>query len=323
MKRFLPVLLCLLSLITVGAEDLPLDYPRAGGWKDLKVPEGAEATLVLPEKAMLGEQIPAKLVIHNRGKQAFEITTGGDYRATGFPQRLKVRVRDGAGAALKELTSANYGMGGGGLIGPRTVEPGGSQEIDFPLDRYVSFPKAGTYTVIAGHDLGWQRNEQKLHPLGTAAIVISEPTPEQAEKLVKSIVGGRQATPTHVAFQGKSYPSIREEPLDYVMQAKLSVLRHPLYLPALRDAARSGAAEAVSGIGHIATPEATEVLLDLLKSEVVPVVSEALNQLRRRVPDKKDPANPAVHSMWGGDTFQIEPLLPGSWKAEFEPRLAE
>ncbi|MDZ4406140.1 hypothetical protein [Prosthecobacter sp.] len=322
MKRLFSVLL-LIPILTKAAEELPLDYPSAGGWKDLKLPDGAQVSLVLPEKAVIGGQIPARLVIRNLGTQAFEITTGGDYRATGFPQRMKVRVRDAAGKALRELTHENYGMGGGGLIGPRTVNPGGTQEIEFPLDRYVGFPKAGTYTVTAGHDLGWQRDEKKPHPLGTATIVVAEPAPAQAAELVKAIIAGKQATPTHVAFQGRSYPPMREEPLDYVTQAKLCVLRHPVYLPALREAALGGSAEAVSGLGHIATAEATAALIALLKNEPSRVQSEALSQLVRRVPDSKDTSHPAVRSMWGGDTFQIEPLLPESWREEFAVPVAE
>lgn len=321
MKPLLPLLM-LMPALRAAAEELPLDYPQAGGWKSLKVPEGAAAALRLPEKALIGEQVPAALSIQNRGPQPFEITTGGDYRATGFPQRMKVRVRDADGLVLRELSPANYGMGGGGILGSRIIQPGGSQEIEFPLERYVSFPKAGTYTVLAGHDLGWQRNPEKPHPLGVATIIIDEPTPEQAERLVKSIIEHRQTTPTHVGFRGKSYPPMREETLDSLMQAKLNVLRHPGYLPALLDAVKNGTAEAVSGIGHIATAEATEALLSLLQSDMASVQSEALNQLQNRVPDKTDPARPAVAGMWGGDTFQIDPLLPGSWKPEFEPRLA-
>lgn len=322
MKRIRSLLL-VVPVFANAAEELPLNYPKADGWKDLKVPDGASVSLVLPEKAVIGEQIPAKLVVLNAGAKPFEITVGGDYRATGFPQRMKVRARDAEGVALRELTPANYGMGGGGLIGPRTVQPLESQEIEFPLDRYISFPKAGTYTVTAGHDLGWQRDEKKPHPLGVVTLIVSEPTPAQAAALVKSIAAGKQATPTHVAFQGRSYPPMREEPMDYVTQAKLCVLRHPIYLPALREAAQGGSAEAVSGIGHIATAEATEALIALLKNEHGRVQSEALTQLVRRVPDPADATRPAVHSMWGGDTFQIDPLLPVAWRKEFEAPVAE
>lgn len=312
----------LVPVFTQGAEELPLDDPRGGGWEDLKMPDEAETVLVLPEKAVIGAQIPAKLVVRNKGRQAFEITIGGDYRATGFPQRMKVRVRDADGNALPGLTHENYGMGGGGILVPRTVKPGGSEEIAFPLDRYVSFPKAGTYTVTAGHDLGWQRDDKKPHPLGTATIIISEPDAAAAAALVKSIIAGKQVTPTHVAFQGTSYPPVRGEPMDYVTQAKLCVLRHPVYLSALNEAAQGSSAEAVAGIGHIATVAATEALIALLKSDVFRVQSEALNQLQRRVPDKDDPRQPAMRNFWG-DTFQIDPLLPGSWKPEFEAQVAD
>lgn len=315
--------LLLWCCVSHSAEDLPLDYPQAGGWKDLKVPTGASASLVLPARVRIGAQIPAELVIRNLGQAAFEITTGGDYRATGFPQRMKVRVREASGKALPELTHANYGMGGGGIIGGRTLEPGTRHSIEFPLDRYVSFHEAGRHTVIVGHDLGWQRDEKKPHPIATATIEVELPSPRQAADMVKAIVTGKQATPTHVSFQGRSYPPMREEAMNSVTQAKLWVLRHPVFLPALNEAAADGSAEAVSGLGYIATAEATEALIGLLQNRNAHVQSEALNQLQRRVPSKEDPALPAVHPMWGGDVFQIGSLLPAVWRAEFEDPISD
>ncbi|MBK8037852.1 MAG: HEAT repeat domain-containing protein [Verrucomicrobiaceae bacterium] len=322
MKALFTVLILLPARVFFAVEELPLDYPREGSWKVMPLPDGAKVSLVLPEKVMIGEQMPAKLVIRNEGKTTFEITTGGDYRATGFPQRMKVRVRDSEGKALPELTHANYGMGGGGILVPKTLEPGVSHTIEFPLDRYVSFPNAGKYTVTAGHDLGWMKNETKPHPVGAATIEVTAPTPDQAEELVNSILAGKQATPTHVAFQGKSYPPMREEPMDYVTQAKFCVLRHPVYLSALTKAALNGSVDAVSGIGYIANTEATQILIDLLQNGSSQVLSAALGQLQRRVPSKEDASRPAVHSMWGGDVFQIGPLLPHAWKPEFEATIA-
>jgi HEAT repeat protein len=323
MKTCLLICLLLCCGVSHSAEELPLDYPQAGGWKDLKVPDGASASLVLPASVKIGEQIPAELVIRNLGRAVFEITTGGDYRATGFPQRMKVRVRDASGKALPELTQANYSIGGGGLMGGSTLEPGISHSIAFPLDRYVSFHEAGLYTVIVGHDLGWQRDEKKPHPIATSTIEVELPTPQQAADMVKAIIAGKQATPTHVAFQGRSYPPMREEAMDYITQAKLCVLRHPVFLPALKEAAENGSAEAVSGLGYIATAEATEVLIGLLQSRNDHVQSEALNQLRRRVFSNQDPSQPAVHSMWGGDVFQIGPLPSSVWRSEFGDALAD
>lgn len=322
--RFLaPIGFALALAVSLRAEDLPLDYPQAGGWKDLQVPERVEVSLQLPARAVIGAQIPAKLMIHNRGTVGFEITIGGDYRSTGFPQRMKVRVRDANGAVMRELTPESYGMGGGGILAPRTVKPGGSESIEFPLERYVSFLKAGKYTVTTGHDLGWQKHASRAHPLGQASIEIAEPTAAQAEELVKSILAGKQTTPTAVAFQGKSYPAVREQsPVDYVTQSKLSVLRHPAYLPPLREAAKIGSIEAISGIGHIATADATEALIALLKSESPAAVTEALLQIVRRMPDKGDATKPAM--FWrSGDTFQIDPLLPDSWKPEYEKSLID
>lgn len=323
MKLRIFISLMLWSGISHSSENLPLDYPQAGGWKDLKVPEGVSASLVLPTRVKIGEQIPAQLVIRNLGQAAFEITTGGDYRATGFPQRMKVRVRQASGNALPELTQANYGIGGGGLMGSTILEAGSSHSIEFPLDRYVSFREPGQYTVIVGHDLGWQRDEKKPHPIATATIEVELPSPQQAADLVRDIVTAKQSTPTHVSFQGTRYPPLHEKVMDFVVQAKLCVLRHPVFLPALKEAAEDGSAEAVSGLGYIATLEATEALIGLLQNRNAHVQLVALNQLQRRVHSKQDPSLPALHSTWGCDVFQIEPLPASIWRSEFEAPLAD
>jgi hypothetical protein len=311
----------LLAGTLFGAEVLPLGhfiYEQDSGL----VPQGASVSLDIPAKVVIGHQMPAKLVVRNEGTVAFDVSTGGDYRATGFPQRMKVRVRDASGKALPELTFANYGVGGGGLSSVENLQPGRSHGIDFPLDRYVSFPSAGEYTVIAGHDLGWKWDKNRPHPLASARVQVVLPTAQEALALVKAIVARKQTTLTHIAFQGKSYPPMRDEAMDYITQAKLCVLRHPVFLPALIEAAKDGSAEAVSGIGYIPIPDATEALISLLKSDGQRITSEALTQLSRRVPSRGDPAKPALMSLWG-DVFQIGPLLPGAWKSDFEAPLAE
>ena len=65
------------------------------------VPAGASLTLSLPEKAMIGEMVPGKLIVRNTGSEAFEISTGGDYRGSPVPHRLKVRVTHASGKVLQ------------------------------------------------------------------------------------------------------------------------------------------------------------------------------------------------------------------------------
>lgn len=295
--------LVLWALVTgLCAEELPLDYPGGGE----KVPEGVTASVVAPTEVIIGEEMPAKFIIKNTGSHPFKISTGGDYRATGYPQRLKVRVRDATGTAMPELTLYNYGIGGGGLCGEATIEPGQASEIEFPLEYYVSFPSAGTYTVIVGHDLGWAQDREKPHPLGVAKLVVKEPTPEKALALVESILSNK--TP------------VRGRPVDSVARARLSLLRHAIYLDPLRQAATKGSVVSVTGIGHIATVEATESLLDLLNHANQEIQTEAFQQLQTRIPPK-DAGSKSILQGWG-DGFQIGPLSPSIWKAEFELKIS-
>ncbi|WP_395735477.1 hypothetical protein [Prosthecobacter sp.] len=312
MKMNLALPLLLGVCLPLLAEDpLPLDQY----WPTKKfVPNHARVTLRLPESVILGQEVPAALVVHNDGKEPFEITPGGDYRSTGYPQRMKVRVHDAAGKMLTELPREAYGFGGGGISVPYTIAPGASREVDFPLDCYVSFQQAGEYTVTAGHDLGWKLDPLHPHPIAKATVKVVLPTEDEAKRYIDAAFARQPAVP----------PSDTSDALKLQMELDktLCVLRHPLYLPLLIPHARAGSKSAMKGIGHMTTQEATQALLDLLDHASADVVETSAVQILRRLPSLEDGSKPAQGFYWGSE-YQIDPLLPASWDARFEKPLLQ
>lgn len=305
MKRIRLLFLFVVSGAWIGAAELlPLEqhYPA----KEFAPSVGdVKAALLLPNSAMVGESIAAQLVIENTGARPFAIMLGGDYRGTGYPLRMKVRVRNSEQVDLPRVDARPRF---GGMMIPKRVEPGARELIEFPLDCYVEFPRAGTYLVTAGHDLGWIVDPAHPHPIAQASLTVTEPTSEQAAAYVNKLFADAEASPEHEGV-------LR-------IEKQLCVLRHPAYLPALAERARGGSAAAVKAIGHIATPEATATLLAMLDSQPPAITTTAVSQLLRRVPLRDDPSRTAEFNVWSSP-YQIRPLLPDSWREEFsEPLVA-
>lgn len=307
------LLILFLPLTAWAGETLPLEEHghMLGQGQPVLPPPGARVSLQVPLVVTIGRQIPAALVVSNAGPAPFKIGVGGDYRTTGFPQRMKVKVRDAAGLLLRELPREAHGFGGGGIAFTPEVAPGKSHRIEFPLECYVSFLRPGIHIVTAGHDLGWTVKAGRPHPLGRALVLVRAPSSEEAAAYVRTIF---EAQP-------------RQEPADeparlecqWKLENQLCVLRHPVYLEALSTHAREGSAAAVKGIGHIATPEATEMLLALLDHTSPAVVEEALAQLARRLPAWPGTAREFLWSR-PASRFQIDPLTP-SWCLRYEQAL--
>lgn len=271
---FLIIPLLLSSHINAG-ETLPLGnfcrFDKSGP----PVPAGAVIELELPDEAEIGSEIPAALVISNNGSDPFEIDYGGDYRTSGYPQRIKVLARDSDGKKLAELPKESYGFGGGGFGGAETIAPGESHRIEFTLECYISFPKTDIYTIVAGHDLGWNLDEKSPHPLGTAKIKMTLPDQKQARERVDKI---------YKYITGNSHQTLDlGDRMD--LTKHLCVLRHSNYLKALEYYANQGSPEAVEGIGHIIGQDSSKVLLNLLSHENAKIVTTACSQLTRRMPD--------------------------------------
>lgn len=255
-----PLLACLLlTLPTVrGGNTLPIKTEFGA---KLPVPAGVAVSLKLPEKVRLGDAIPGAFTVTNTGAEPLEISTGGDYRGSGFPLRLKVRVTDSQGKVLPD-ESVNL-PGFGGMMGSQKIEPGGSFDIKFPLAGYVAFPGAGIYTMEACHDLGWIVDEARPHPVAKASIEITMPTAEEIAARVRDLCSGGD---------------------EWERRFQLDKLRHGIFLPALLQEARAGHANAMRGIAGIRGAAAFEALLGLLEHPSADVIKAAGTALRSRVP---------------------------------------
>ncbi len=276
-------------------------------------PAQVKATVRLPASVMIGEEIPAALVIENTGTTAFQIGTGGDYAGTGYPLRIEVKVTDAAGQVLPERPAEVFGNGGG-FGGNSTLEPGKSESIEFPLECYVGFKKAGTYSVTVGHDLGWIVDKEHPHPLAHTTLTVTEPTETQAAALVGKIFA-RQPTDTP-----KDSSDMLEREWD--LEKSLCVLRHPAYLSSLLVRAKGGSKAAVMGIGHIANTDATAMLISLFDHSSPEIVRASAEQILRRLPSREEPWQRPV-PYYFSRLYQIIPLLPSAWDAKFEKPLMD
>lgn len=306
MKRISTLLFCFAPLVVHATDNLPLKQSHSA--KE-HAPSGAKVTLRLPTSVMIGEEIPAALVVENTGTTPFEISTGGDYRSTGYPQRIKVRVQDSIGDQLPELPREAIGFGGGGLIGfTPPILPGKNKEVEFPLECYVSFRKPGIYHITAGHDLGWIVDPDHPHPFAKATLRVTEPNAAEAQAYVEKLFTSRPPVPADPDYISG---------YEHDFEKQLSVLRHPAYLPALITRAQAGSVAAVAGIGHVATPGATSALIQLLDHPSPNVIIAASQQLLRRLPSFEDPTKSALPG-WTWSTYQIDPLLPTTWDSGFQ-----
>lgn len=303
------IILALATAMACWAQDA--DAPPPFGQVEPFAPTGAKISLRLPDTVVIGQKIPAILLIENAGTSAFNITIGGDYRSTGYPQRMKVRVYDESQTLLPELPPEAYGGGGGGFVSTKTVQPGKNEAIEFPLDCYVSFLKAGVYRVTARHDLGWGVDPAHPLPIAETILTVTEATPEQAMAYVDQIF-------TEIPSATDTQSSFKRE---LRLQKQLCVLRHPVYLPALLKHANAGSKAAVLGIGHIADKAATTSLLGLMKHPSPEIVATAAEQSVRRVPSREDAAQPATLRGWHS-TYQIDSLLP-TWDPAIDTRFIE
>ena len=207
--KILATLMWLTFLLpTSGAGNL-FSFPNAHGTGQ-GIPEGADVSLELPGRAKIGDTIEGRFIVRNTGTTAFKISTGGDYRSQGVPQRLRVRVTDSTGKVLPDRTQGM--MFFGGILRPATIEPGKSYEIGCPLDAYVIFPNPGTYTLEAAHDLGWKVDDAHPHPVAKTKIEIALPSPEEAADRVRVLC----------AAQDEAHA-----------RRQLFKLQHPVFFPAL------------------------------------------------------------------------------------------
>ncbi|WP_050028576.1 HEAT repeat domain-containing protein [Verrucomicrobium sp. BvORR034] len=234
------------------------------------VPVGAAARLQFykaPE-FVLGEPIELTFVLRNGGPLPLKAQTGGDYRATGYPTRYKFEVVDDAGS--KAEPTAWYDMGG--IIGaPHEVAPLKEYREQLVLQNYVRIDHPGEYLVKVHHDFGWLATTERPYPVAEARIKVVLPSAEEAGRRVQALARKNEHRQSqHLGQYWNSPPFVW--------------MIHPIYLPALEQAAAGGCLQAFEGIHRIRNTDATRALVRLLESDQPEVASAAALFVAKRLP---------------------------------------
>ena len=232
------------------------------------------------KKYFFGENILLDYTISYKGKRKIAIWTASGLRT----ESCYVTATDKKGTRVPESTLMTQYNGSS----CRTLEKGTAYVFAVPLMRYCRFEKPGKYRIRVALDLGWSKRDYpgQLSPVppndprwAETAIVLEMPNAEKARQIVKHMQG------LHVHADKFRHCHFYKMP-DY---ADYMCLQYPVYLPILQELASApkGDKDALMGIAHIPTPEATEALVRLLKHPDRDFAFQAAGALNDRLPDVK------------------------------------
>ena len=270
----------------------------------LPVPQNAKVTLSCDrEEYFLGENILVHFKLENTGGAAFNANFGHDYRGAARALRFKVTATDQNGESVADPYPSSMCMGG--LGDTREITPNKPFYHSVPIVRYLRFEKAGTYVIKIHHDCGWQESAERGFPEGKIVLHLKSPTKEQARELVQSWLAERP-------YQGSTWGEKSNPHADF------SQIRFGEYLAPLSDEAKKGNENALVGVGSIATPEATRLLIEVAKTKNGPIRKIACPQLCMRLPDPFLTGELGKRNIF--EDGREEPrrwLVENSWRKEF------
>jgi RNA polymerase sigma factor (sigma-70 family) len=145
---------------------------------------------------VLGEPLPAALVIKNPTAKQFDYAFGGDYRLTGRHERFQVRAVDATGRAPADPLEERIKRGGpgGGIGGMHNAAPGGKAEETLDLTKYRTIDKPGTYTFTCRFDLQQSFDDRSPQTVETTfRVKVLPPTPENVKRIAGELVRRAQA----------------------------------------------------------------------------------------------------------------------------------
>ena len=281
----------------------PPEPQWVGAGEVLPVPEGAHVALLLDkEQFFLGENILVHYRLENRGNQPFSVSMGSDYRGASRHLRFRVTAVGKDGKLVADPNPSGMCMGGIGWR--KELKPGEAMVHSIPLIRHCRFERPGAYTVRAVHDLGWKRTKERKIPVGKVTIKLAMPTAAQARAVAEDMYR-LPKDPNRTAGE-------RCGPY-----ADFLALRHPVYLPVLLKRAKMGCEDALTAIGQIPSPEATQALIDLLARESRAAGPSVARQLHKRLPI---PARPEYNTAWMRKAMAPRRhLAEKSWRPDFAP----
>lgn len=252
------------------AAPAPTGFPSYQGPDVKPVPPGVKLTVAFDQpEYLLGENALLQFTLENEGKEPFEANFGGDYRGIDRSLRFHVSAIDAGGNTCPEPDPNPACFGG--ISHWQKLDPGKKITISLPLMRYCQINEPGRYTIRVTHDFGWKEDTRKI-PVAETTVTFRSPDAREAEQVVSLME--KLSNETSISFGEKS-PDF----------ADFRCLRYAVYLNPLSTRARAGDLRALEGVAHIATPEATEVLIELANSPDAALSLAAARHLNGRLPD--------------------------------------
>jgi hypothetical protein len=274
------------------------------------VPAQAKVTIELDQKEyFLGENVLLHFCVENTGREPFPINLGGDYRGASRSLRFQVKAFDAAGKLCADPDPSGFCMGG--ISHSPTVKPGEKFYESIPLLRYRQIDKPGVYKIQVSHDLGWNETPERKIPVAAITIKFIRPTEDQTRKLIEAMFKAPANNGRTSGKKSDPYPDF-------------SVLRDPAYLPFLVEHAKMKSEKALAGIGSIATPRATEILIQLAKHEDAAFALSAVQTLNLRLPDPQLNDDLPGRNPFFNDRLEIRrSLVKRAWDPAFGNDVAD
>jgi hypothetical protein len=255
-------------------------------------------------KYFLGENVLLDYQVEYAGEGALEVDS---ITGLGSPD-CTVVVLDADGKKAPASTREFHSTGQGG----RPLRRGDSAHFTIPLSYYCRLEKPGKYRVRAAHNLQWTDRNVAIAEddprWAETTIEVAAPDDDQAGAVVERMLRAKEDVARYRALCTWSTA-------DY---ADFACLRYPVYLPVLEKMAADarGDRRALLGIAHNPAPEATQVLLRLLKNSDKDRRERIAAALCDRLPEPKGVTRPGRRNPVRSEDADPE-LVKHSWRDEF------
>jgi len=251
----------------------------------------------------LGENVLIHYCVRNVSLFPMKIAIGGDYRGSSRSLRFEFAVTNERGDLMPDPDPSGFGLGG--LGGTPVIAAGERWCQSLPLARYARIDEPGAYSISVTHDLGWPPGTA---PVGRADVRLVQPTPDEAE----AVVAAMEQLPPRA---GVNMTGRLDDPY-----ADFSALRYGVFLEPLARRVAGGSVAAVSGVGAIPTPEATLLLIELLRHSDPDVSRASARQLSTRLPEPAPETGlPRRNPLADDPRDPRRYLRDRSWRMDFVP----
>ncbi|MCA9470095.1 MAG: hypothetical protein KC643_32245, partial [Nitrospira sp.] len=274
---------------------------------------------------VLGETVVMNFCLKNRGFKSIDMVAE---KGSGRNQRtphfwVEVRGTDSQGQRLRNPNIAGRYKRSQIFKEPpfseiQKMSPGEQWCKKLFLHRVVHIDQPGVYKIEAYHHF---RDGVTNEPFSSPSKAWNQvqfrlPSNEQAQAMVEQAFELPDSY-FHIPY----YVNDEKFETPYI---DLAAFSHPIFLPLLKEKAHQGDTRAVEGISAIKAPEATEVLLDFLKSSHPEIIYSTWNALSRRLPDPytlERPVSEHTTQLARERILDEKSEIAASWRSEFSPRI--